>query len=162
MVHALDKTIARYNLSDAIDLILYYNVTWKIYVSEVLWHRLAVPYLFLSRNYVLCTENHGFVYNLDLFSACFSSFNGSEIGNEKLIAILDLQNITYSNVDTRGLITGFQFLQVISLPFRKPVFTRSPFPFKSAQTITIERHYQCCEKKHYKIVQRVEISSLVE
>ncbi|XP_004228740.1 SEC14 cytosolic factor-like [Solanum lycopersicum] len=40
-----------------------------------------------------------------------SSFNGSEIGNEKLIAILDLQNITYSNVDTRGLITGFQFLQ---------------------------------------------------
>ncbi|XP_015063135.1 SEC14 cytosolic factor-like isoform X1 [Solanum pennellii] len=40
-----------------------------------------------------------------------SSFNGSEIGNEKLIGILDLQNITYSNVDTRGLITGFQFLQ---------------------------------------------------
>ncbi|XP_006364046.1 SEC14 cytosolic factor-like isoform X2 [Solanum tuberosum] len=40
-----------------------------------------------------------------------SSFNGREIGNEKLIAILDLQNITYSNVDTRGLITGFQFLQ---------------------------------------------------
>ncbi|TMW92991.1 hypothetical protein EJD97_012311 [Solanum chilense] len=40
-----------------------------------------------------------------------SSFNGSEIGNEKLLAILDLQNITYSNVDTRGLITGFQFLQ---------------------------------------------------
>ncbi|KAG5628295.1 hypothetical protein H5410_000012 [Solanum commersonii] len=40
-----------------------------------------------------------------------SSFNGREIGNEKLIAILDLQNITYSNVDTHGLITGFQFLQ---------------------------------------------------
>ncbi|KAH0728840.1 hypothetical protein KY290_000025 [Solanum tuberosum] len=40
-----------------------------------------------------------------------SSFNGREIGNEKLIAILDLQNISYSNVDTLGLITGFQFLQ---------------------------------------------------
>ncbi|KAH0727946.1 hypothetical protein KY284_003811 [Solanum tuberosum] len=40
-----------------------------------------------------------------------SSFNGREIGNEKLIGILDLQNITYSNVDVRGMITGFQFLQ---------------------------------------------------
>ncbi|KAJ8565276.1 hypothetical protein K7X08_007852 [Anisodus acutangulus] len=40
-----------------------------------------------------------------------SSFKGREIGNEKLIGILDLQNITYSNVDARGLITGFQFLQ---------------------------------------------------
>ncbi|KAH0728849.1 hypothetical protein KY289_000037 [Solanum tuberosum] len=40
-----------------------------------------------------------------------SSFNGREIGNEKLIGILDLQNITYSNVDVRGMITVFQFLQ---------------------------------------------------
>ncbi|CAN4114026.1 unnamed protein product [Withania somnifera] len=40
-----------------------------------------------------------------------SSFRGREIGNEKLIGILDLQSITYSNVDARGLITGFQFLQ---------------------------------------------------
>ncbi|XP_060196435.1 uncharacterized protein LOC132625857 isoform X2 [Lycium barbarum] len=41
-----------------------------------------------------------------------SSFKGREIGNEKLVGILDLQSITYSNVDTRGLITGFQFLQI--------------------------------------------------
>ncbi|CAN4114027.1 unnamed protein product [Withania somnifera] len=41
-----------------------------------------------------------------------SSFRGREIGNEKLIGILDLQSITYSNVDARGLITGFQFLQI--------------------------------------------------
>lgn len=40
-----------------------------------------------------------------------SSFRGREIGNEKLIGILDLQQITYRNVDARGLITGFQFLQ---------------------------------------------------
>ncbi|KAJ4846076.1 hypothetical protein Tsubulata_027400 [Turnera subulata] len=40
-----------------------------------------------------------------------SSFKGSEIGNEKLIAILDLQHIAYKNIDARGLITGFQFLQ---------------------------------------------------
>lgn len=40
-----------------------------------------------------------------------SSFKGREIGNEKLIGILDLQQITFKNVDARGLITGFQFLQ---------------------------------------------------
>ncbi|KAL1556513.1 SEC14 cytosolic factor-like [Salvia divinorum] len=40
-----------------------------------------------------------------------SGFRGKEIGNEKLIAILDLQQIGYKNVDARGLITGFQFLQ---------------------------------------------------
>ncbi|KAG8637556.1 phosphatidylinositol/phosphatidylcholine transfer protein SFH6 isoform X3 [Manihot esculenta] len=42
-----------------------------------------------------------------------SSFRGREIGNEKLIGILDLQQITYRNVDARGLITGFQFLQIV-------------------------------------------------
>ncbi|KAK0574610.1 hypothetical protein LWI29_026178 [Acer saccharum] len=40
-----------------------------------------------------------------------SSFRGREIGNEKLIGVLDLQKITYKNIDARGLITGFQFLQ---------------------------------------------------
>uniref|UniRef100_A0A2P2JZ53 CRAL-TRIO domain-containing protein YKL091C n=1 Tax=Rhizophora mucronata TaxID=61149 RepID=A0A2P2JZ53_RHIMU len=40
-----------------------------------------------------------------------SSFKGRERGNEKLIGILDLQHITYKNIDARGLITGFQFLQ---------------------------------------------------
>ncbi|KAJ8758496.1 hypothetical protein K2173_000217 [Erythroxylum novogranatense] len=40
-----------------------------------------------------------------------SAIKGREIGNEKLIAILDLHQITYKNVDVRGLITGFQFLQ---------------------------------------------------
>ncbi|XP_050371909.1 CRAL-TRIO domain-containing protein YKL091C [Argentina anserina] len=40
-----------------------------------------------------------------------SSYRGREIGNEKLIGILDLQQLTYKNVDARGLITGFQFLQ---------------------------------------------------
>lgn len=46
------------------------------------------------------------------FGSPFSSFKGREIGNEKLIGILDLQQITFKNVDARGLITGFQFLQV--------------------------------------------------
>lgn len=48
---------------------------------------------------------------------CFSSFKGREIGNEKLIGILDLQHITYGNIDARGLITGFQFLQVTGISF---------------------------------------------
>ena len=40
------------------------------------------------------------------------------MGNEKLVGILDLQQITFKNVDARGLITGFQFLQVtLSLSF---------------------------------------------
>ncbi|RZC61744.1 hypothetical protein C5167_023505 [Papaver somniferum] len=42
-----------------------------------------------------------------------SSFkDGKEIGNEKLMAVLDLEKISYKNVDARGLIIGFQFLQV--------------------------------------------------
>lgn len=49
------------------------------------------------------------VYLLDKTIA--SSFRGREIGNEKLIGILDLQKYTYKNIDVRGLITGFQFLQ---------------------------------------------------
>ncbi|XP_038999287.1 SEC14 cytosolic factor-like [Hibiscus syriacus] len=49
------------------------------------------------------------VYLLDKTIA--SAIRGREVGNEKLIGILDFQNITYKNVDARGLITGFQFLQ---------------------------------------------------
>nr|AFK46005.1 unknown [Lotus japonicus] len=49
------------------------------------------------------------VYLLDKTIA--SAFKGREIGNEKLIGILDLQNLSYKNIDARGLITGFQFLQ---------------------------------------------------
>lgn len=49
------------------------------------------------------------IYLLDKTIA--SSFKGREIGNEKMIVILDLQNIGYKNVDARGLITGFQLLQ---------------------------------------------------
>ncbi|CAN1297345.1 SEC14 cytosolic factor [Linum perenne] len=47
-----------------------------------------------------------------LYSSLFSSFNGRrERGNEKLVAVLDLHQLAYKNVDIRGLITGFQFLQ---------------------------------------------------
>ncbi|KAL0446716.1 UNVERIFIED_CONTAM: hypothetical protein Slati_1799500 [Sesamum latifolium] len=43
------------------------------------------------------------------FQIC--AFRGKEIGNEKLIGVLDLQQLSYKNIDPRGLITGFQFLQ---------------------------------------------------
>ncbi|KAI4357527.1 hypothetical protein L6164_001470 [Bauhinia variegata] len=49
------------------------------------------------------------VYMLD--KSVSSAFKGREIGNEKLIGIIDLQQIAYKNIDARGLITGFQFLQ---------------------------------------------------
>ncbi|KAG6759493.1 hypothetical protein POTOM_035974 [Populus tomentosa] len=41
------------------------------------------------------------------------SFKGREIGNEKLIAILDLQHMSYKNIDARGMITAFQLLQIV-------------------------------------------------
>ncbi|CAH8382394.1 unnamed protein product [Eruca vesicaria subsp. sativa] len=40
-----------------------------------------------------------------------SGIKGKEVGDEKLVAVIDLSNITYKNLDARGLITGFQFLQ---------------------------------------------------
>nr|XP_043623345.1 sec14 cytosolic factor-like [Erigeron canadensis] len=40
-----------------------------------------------------------------------SGFKGKEIGNEKLSAVLDLDQLSYKNIDARGIITGFQFLQ---------------------------------------------------
>ncbi|CAM8945502.1 unnamed protein product [Rhodiola kirilowii] len=40
-----------------------------------------------------------------------SSFTGQEVGNEKLIGVLDLGDLSYKNVDPRGIITGFQMLQ---------------------------------------------------
>ncbi|KAI3719830.1 hypothetical protein L6452_20735 [Arctium lappa] len=40
-----------------------------------------------------------------------SGIRGTEIGNEKMVVILDLQKLSYKNVDARGLISGFQFLQ---------------------------------------------------
>ncbi|CAN1151506.1 hypothetical protein LINPERPRIM_LOCUS28419 [Linum perenne] len=42
-----------------------------------------------------------------------SAIKGREVGNEKLVALLDMQQLAYKNVDARGLITGFQFLQVM-------------------------------------------------
>lgn len=40
-----------------------------------------------------------------------SAIREKEVGNEKLVGLLDLQNISYRNLDARGLINGFQFLQ---------------------------------------------------
>ncbi|XP_024988313.1 SEC14 cytosolic factor-like isoform X2 [Cynara cardunculus var. scolymus] len=40
-----------------------------------------------------------------------SGIKGTKIGNEKIVVIIDLQKLSYKNVDARGLISGFQFLQ---------------------------------------------------
>uniref|UniRef100_M1C342 SEC14 cytosolic factor / phosphoglyceride transfer family protein n=2 Tax=Solanum TaxID=4107 RepID=M1C342_SOLTU len=93
VVHALDKTIARCYFSVLLscrsDICLFNEAR----SNDGNFHLVLVQEMMITMNCLV------------------SSFNGREIGNEKLIAILDLQNITYSNVDTRGLITGFQFLQ---------------------------------------------------
>ncbi|KAL7602900.1 SEC14 cytosolic factor [Lactuca sativa] len=40
-----------------------------------------------------------------------SGIRGQETGNEKIVAIIDMQQLTFKNVDAHGLISGFQFLQ---------------------------------------------------
>uniref|UniRef100_A0A161ZKC5 CRAL-TRIO domain-containing protein n=1 Tax=Daucus carota subsp. sativus TaxID=79200 RepID=A0A161ZKC5_DAUCS len=40
-----------------------------------------------------------------------SAFREKETGKEKLMGIIDLQKMSYKNIDARGLITGFQMLQ---------------------------------------------------
>lgn len=40
-----------------------------------------------------------------------SGFREKEIGNVKLMGVIDLQKMSYKNIDARGLITGFQILQ---------------------------------------------------
>ncbi|KAJ9563873.1 hypothetical protein OSB04_009033 [Centaurea solstitialis] len=40
-----------------------------------------------------------------------SGIKVKEVGNEKMMGVIDLSNLGYKNVDARGLITGFQFLQ---------------------------------------------------
>ncbi|KAK2989901.1 hypothetical protein RJ640_019484, partial [Escallonia rubra] len=55
---------------------------------------------------------NGACTHLDLLVyALFSSFRGREVGNEKLIAVIDVHQVGYKNVDARGLVSGFQFLQ---------------------------------------------------
>ncbi|CAM8942841.1 unnamed protein product [Rhodiola kirilowii] len=49
------------------------------------------------------------VYMLD--KAFASSSGGHEVGNEKLIAIVDLRGLSYKNVDRRAFTTGFQLVQ---------------------------------------------------
>ncbi|PKI61401.1 hypothetical protein CRG98_018209 [Punica granatum] len=85
----------------------------KIYLQGLSRNRGRPVMLIKARNHFPSKDQLQFkkfvVYLLDKTIA--SSFKGREIGDEKLIAVLDLQSISYKNVDARGLITGFQFLQ---------------------------------------------------
>ncbi|KAJ0837780.1 putative CRAL-TRIO lipid binding domain, CRAL/TRIO domain superfamily [Helianthus annuus] len=49
------------------------------------------------------------VHMLD--KAIASGIKGTEIGNEKIVVIMDMQKLAYKNVDTHGFIAGFQILQ---------------------------------------------------
>ncbi|XP_010275237.1 PREDICTED: phosphatidylinositol/phosphatidylcholine transfer protein SFH6-like isoform X2 [Nelumbo nucifera] len=74
------------------------------------------PVLIIKASKHLPSKDHlqlkRFVVHL-LDKTIASSIRGREIGNEKLIGILDLQQITVKNIDARALITGFQFLQIV-------------------------------------------------
>ncbi|KAL8227713.1 hypothetical protein R6Q57_015297 [Mikania cordata] len=64
--------------------------------------------------------------------ALASGIKGKEIGNEKVVAILDLNHLAYKNVDTKGFITLFQTLQAY-YPNRleKLYMTNAPWFFSS-------------------------------
>lgn len=74
----------------------------------------------------------------------FSCSDGREAGTEKLIGILDLRGISYKNVDPRGLITAFQFLQVTFAVFFG-VITSTLILLEHAATyrinVTVNRFY---------------------
>ncbi|KAJ9135708.1 hypothetical protein P3X46_032860 [Hevea brasiliensis] len=86
--------------------------TRKIYLQSLT--KEGYPLLIVKASKHLPAKDHlqfkKFVVHL-LDKTIASSLKGKEKGNEKLIAILDLQQIAYRNIDARGLIIGFQFLQ---------------------------------------------------
>ncbi|KAL3830691.1 hypothetical protein ACJIZ3_019493 [Penstemon smallii] len=85
----------------------------KVYLQEGL-SKTGNPVMIIKANKHFASKDQlqfkKFVVHL-LDKTIASSFRGKEIGDEKLIGILDLKQISYKNVDARGLITGFQFLQ---------------------------------------------------
>ncbi|PIA33503.1 hypothetical protein AQUCO_04100143v1 [Aquilegia coerulea] len=73
------------------------------------------PVLILKMNRHIAPKDQlqtkkGLVHSFD--KAIASSFKeGRETGNEKFISIMDLDKISYNNLDTRGIIAGFKILQ---------------------------------------------------
>ncbi|KAK6921592.1 CRAL-TRIO lipid binding domain [Dillenia turbinata] len=91
VVHLLDKALTWYYIMN-LSISLVSKIHFQILQTAV--------YCFLFYMAVLL-----------YYSDAFSPFGGRVIGNEKLIAILDLESLAYKNVDSRGIITGFQLLQ---------------------------------------------------
>ncbi|CAN8312220.1 unnamed protein product [Cochlearia groenlandica] len=70
--------------------------------------------LIIASKHFPCKDQNNFkkfvVYALDKTIA--SGIKGKEVvGDEKLVSVVDLANITYKNIDARAFITSFQFLQ---------------------------------------------------
>lgn len=84
----------------------------KIYLQGLSWDGYPVMIVKASKHFPSKDQPQfkKFVVHL-LDKTVASSFNGREVGDEKLIGILDLNQISYKNIDARALITGFQFLQ---------------------------------------------------
>ncbi|KAK1425466.1 hypothetical protein QVD17_20818 [Tagetes erecta] len=71
-----------------------------------------VVILYASKHYP-AKDNNQFkkfiVHMLD--KAIASGIKGKEIGNEKVVVIMDMNQLAYKNVDTHGFISAFQILQ---------------------------------------------------
>ncbi|KAG5554141.1 hypothetical protein RHGRI_011872 [Rhododendron griersonianum] len=96
-----DPTLMRFLIARSMDP----DKAAKMFVQWQKWRAAFVPSGFIPDSEVQDELEARKIY-LQGFS-----FKGSEIGNEKLIAVLDLKQIAYKNIDPRALITGFQFLQ---------------------------------------------------
>ncbi|RZC58007.1 hypothetical protein C5167_005289 [Papaver somniferum] len=108
-----DATLLRFLIARSIDI----EKATKMFAEWKRWRDEFVPLGFIPDSEVpdeLGDEKmylQEYVVHL-LDKTISSSFkDGKEIGNEKLVAILDLEKISYKNVDARGFIIGFQFLQ---------------------------------------------------
>ncbi|KAF2618254.1 hypothetical protein F2Q68_00042338 [Brassica cretica] len=77
----------------------------KMFVDWQKWRASMIP----PSGFIPDSDRKFLVHVLDKSIA--SAIQGKEVGDEKVACLIDLQNITYKNLDARGTITGFQILQ---------------------------------------------------
>ncbi|OMO93944.1 hypothetical protein COLO4_16611 [Corchorus olitorius] len=107
-----DPTLMRFLIARSMDI----EKAAKMFVQWLKWRSSIVPNGFIAESEVpdqlearKIFLQEFIVYVID--KAIASGVRGRETGNEKFICIVDFQQLTYKNADTRGYITGFQILQ---------------------------------------------------
>ncbi|KAI7748973.1 hypothetical protein M8C21_033890 [Ambrosia artemisiifolia] len=84
----------------------------KLFLQGLSKAGLPVVILHAAKHYPAKDQNQFkkfMVHMLD--KAIASGIKDKEIGNEKVVVIMDFRNLAYKNVDTQGFIAGFQILQ---------------------------------------------------